>query len=115
MVVAVGDGDIGIVKVRALFAVSDEPAHQIDGMDCLVDDGAAAFHVPCSLPVAARIILWRTAPRHIAFRRLDGAETTAVKAVLDKQRTWIVAVLENDAERLASLLGGVDHCLRLLH
>lgn len=115
MVVAVGDGDVAVVEVAALVAIADEPAHEVDGVDGLVDDGAAALHLPSALPVAAGVVFGGTAPGDVALGGLDGAEAAAVEGVLDEDGAGVVAVLEDDAERLAGLVGGVDHGLRLFH
>ena len=106
---------VSVGEVAALVAVADEPAHEVDGVDGLVDDGAAALHLPSALPVAAGVVFGGTAPGDVALGGLDGAEAAAVEGVLDEDGAGVVAVLEDDAERLAGLVGGVDHGLRLFH
>ena len=101
-------------RVNEIDFLINEIAEHIHGVDSLVYDNAAAFLVPCALPVTAGVVLIASVPCDGELCGLDLAEFAAVKQVFDKNGSGVVTVLENASECDVVSLCGVDHCLCVL-
>ena len=87
--------------------------HQVDGVDGLVNDHAAALGGPAAFPVAL-VIAGRAVPVQRREGALDLAQLPAQDQLADALDAVDVAVLEDDAQLPAGGLLGGDHAVGLL-
>ncbi len=87
-----------------------KPLQQIDAMDRLVDDRAAAILGKLALP--ARVVVLRAVPFHVAAREHHAAETARVDRGLQLPRAIAETCLEDGADAHASLAGLLQDVVR---
>ena len=89
-----------------------EPLQQVDTVNGLVDDRAAAVLGDLALP--AGVVLGGAIPLHVATREHHAAETSGVDRRLERTRGIAETRLENGADAHARLLGFVQDVIRAL-
>ena len=63
-----------------------EPGEQVDGVDGLVHEGAAAVEGPGAAPGAAVVVLLRAVPLHVGVAEREPAEAAGVDGLLHELR-----------------------------
>src|SRR5579883_2860043 len=88
-----------------------QPAQDIDLVDRLIDQRAAALRLPTALD-GPRIIFGRTEPLHIGVALQELAEPSGGDGALEEQRGIVEPVLAHHAQQDAAAPGGLDHLPR---
>ena len=100
---------VGNACLHPLDLVVEQPAHQVNGMDGLVDDDAAAFLVPRPLPIALGVIFVRAHPGDVHLRAEHLAQLAAFQHFFRQLGAGVIPILENNAERLFAALRRLHH------
>jgi hypothetical protein len=85
-----------------------EPCQQVDGMDGLVHEGAAAVEGPRAAPRAAVVVLLGAVPLDISVAEGELAEASAVDGLLEQLRGIVETRGEDRAELDACFVAGLD-------
>ena len=96
---------------QSLSDAADEVLEDVDGVDALVHQGAAAVEVPGAAPVAGVVVLLGAPPLYVGVGEDDLAELAGVDGFLDELGGGVEAVLADDGELLAGLFLGGDHAI----
>src|SRR5260370_15031255 len=114
-----GGGVFGfdLVKKRAdtgLHAndVTEEPKEQVDGVDTLIDQGAAAVEGERAAPARIGVVLRRAIPLHAGVDYEGPAEQALSEPVFELANVRLHAILKNNAKLDFGLFCGVDEDVR---
>jgi len=88
--------------------VTEEPKEQINGVDALIDEGAAAIERKGAAPARIGVILGRAIPHHPSVHYEGPAQEALVEPALELANVRFHAVLKNDAELDLGLSCGFD-------
>jgi len=88
--------------------ITEKPKKQIDGVDALIDQGAAAVESERAPPARTSIILGRAIPLDAGVDEEGLAEEVLIEPILELANVRLHAVLKNHAELDVGLLGGFD-------
>ena len=108
-------GAVGHGAVDGVNVIPAKPAHQVQGVDGLVDNRPASLLVPCPLPVTLRIVGVVPVPGHVALGRQYLPQTPRIQALPNQLRARIVPILENHPQATLVFLRRLHHLLGLLH
>ncbi len=88
--------------------VAEEPQEEIDGVDGLVDERAAAVEGEGAAPLGAAVVVGRAIPLDAGVDEERLAEEAAVEPVLEPLDVGFEAILEDYSELYVGFIGGGD-------
>src|SRR6266699_293058 len=110
-----GGGVFGfdLVKKRAdtgldANAVTEQPQEQVDGVDTLIEQGAAAVESERAAPARISVVLRRAIPLHAGVHYEGPAEKALVEPALEFANVRLHAILKNHTELDFGLSRGCD-------
>ena len=88
--------------------ITEQPEEQVDGVDALIDQGAAAIQGKCAAPARIGVVLRRAVPLHAGIDDDGPAEEALIEPALELANVGLHTVLKNDAELDIGFFCGFD-------
>ena len=88
--------------------ITEQPEEQVDGVDALIDQGAAAIQGKCAAPARIGVVLRRAVPLHAGIDDDGPAEEALIEPALELANVGLHTVLKNDAELDIGFFRGFD-------
>ncbi len=95
------------------YRVSGKIPKEIQGVNGLVNQHAAAFRLPLATPCAGGIVLFPAIPNHNTVTAQHFASLTAVQQGTNAEGCTVVTVLKANTQLTSRFLGGSRHVFRI--
>ncbi len=88
--------------------VTKQPEEQVNGVDTLIDQGAATVKRECAAPARIGVVLGRAIPHHASVDDDRPAEEALIEPAFELTNVRLGAVLKDDAKLDVGLFCGFD-------
>src|SRR5260370_39764010 len=88
--------------------MTEEPEEQVDGVNALIDQGAAAVEGEGAAPAGIGVVLGRAIPLHAGVQAEGLTEQALIEPIFELANVGLEAVLKNQAELDFGFFCGLD-------